>query len=84
MLHVSSSLWRLCALATLLLAGATPAAADAIVITQAMKASTIAEIFVEESSIRVEIEIGGRDLPAFHNLMPDSVNERMGFDAPSR
>ena len=36
--------------------------ADAIVITKAMTASTIAEIFIEESSVRVELEIGGPDL----------------------
>ncbi len=57
----------------------TPAVhADAIIVTQAMSASSICEIFVEESSIRVELEIGGRDLPGFRNLMPDSVFERLG------
>ena len=34
---------------------------DAIVRTQAMTASTIAEIFVEEGRVRVELEIGERD-----------------------
>lgn len=52
---------------------------DAIVITQAMKASTVAEVFIGEGTIRVELEIGGRDLPGFRNLMPDGVYERMGF-----
>lgn len=71
-----------CSLAAtaVLLVAASVAWADAIVITQAMNASTILEIYVEESSIRVEVEIGGRDLPAFRNLMPDSVFERMGND----
>lgn len=56
------------------------AKADAIVVTQAMTASTIAEIFIDEEAIRVELEIGGRDLPAFRNLMPDGVYQRMGYD----
>ena len=56
------------------------ARADAIVVTKAMTASTITEIFISEDAIRVELEIGGRDLPAFRNLMPDAVYERMGHD----
>jgi len=54
--------------------------ADAIVVTKAMTASTIAEIFIDESAIRVELEIGGPDLLGFRNLMPDAVYERMGYD----
>lgn len=57
------------------------ARADAIVITQAMTASTIAEIQISEGAIHVELEIGGRDLMAFRNLMPDAVYERMGRDS---
>jgi hypothetical protein len=56
------------------------AAADAIVISRAMLASTIAEVFVEESSVRVELEIGLSDLPAFRNLVPDAVYERLGYE----
>jgi hypothetical protein len=55
-------------------------AADAIVISRAMLASTIAEVFVEESSVRVELEIGLADLPAFRNLVPDAVYERLGYE----
>jgi hypothetical protein len=54
--------------------------ADAIIITQAMKASTIAEVFISEGTIRVELEVGGRDLPGFRNLMPDGVYERMRYE----
>jgi hypothetical protein len=57
-----------------------PAFSDAIVITKAMTASSIAEVFVEESLIRAEIEIGGPDLVGFRNLMPDSVYERLGHE----
>jgi hypothetical protein len=47
--------------------------ADAIMITRAMTAPTIAEIFIGEHSVRVEFEIGGADLRAFGNLIPDSL-----------
>jgi hypothetical protein len=51
--------------------------ADALVTTRAMKASTIAEIFVEEDGIRVEIEVGGQDIEVFRNLLPDQVLEKL-------
>jgi hypothetical protein len=51
---------------------------DAIVRTQAMLASTIAEFFIEEDQIRVELEIGLGDLLAFRNLLPDEIYEGMG------
>ncbi len=54
--------------------------ADAIVVTKAMTASTIAEIFIEGDSIRVELEIGVRDLNGFRNIMPDELYERLGHD----
>ena len=56
---------------------------DAIVVSQAMFASTIAEYFVEEDQIRVELEIGAADLATFRNLLPDGVHSDMGFgEAP--
>jgi len=53
---------------------------DAIVITRAMLASTIAEIFVREDSVVVELEIGGSDLEAFRNLLPDPLYAQLGYD----
>lgn len=47
--------------------------ADAIVSTKAMSASTIAEYFVEDDSVRVVLEIGSADAPAFKNLFPDEI-----------
>jgi hypothetical protein len=68
-------------LLVLLIAGCAPSAfGDAIVKVQAMTASTIAEYFIEEEGIRVELEIGFVDLPAFSNLMPDPIYERLGHD----
>ena len=55
------------------------ALADAIVRSQAMKASTIAEFFIEDEQVRVELEVGINDLPAFQNILPDSIYEKMGF-----
>jgi hypothetical protein len=70
------------ALALVLLSVLVPSRldSDALVITKAMTATTIAEIWVEEDSIRVDLEIGVLDLPAFRNLVPDPVYERLGFD----
>lgn len=62
----------------LFLAPASLSFADAIIITKAMTASTVAEIFIEESAVRIELEIGGRDLEGFRNLMPDEVYQRLG------
>ena len=53
---------------------------DALIITKAMTASTVAEIWVEEGSIKVEFEIGVQDLQGFRNLVPDSIYERLGHE----
>ena len=64
-------------LAALFIAG--PLGADAIIRTQAMLATTIAEFFIEENRVVVELEIGLTDLPAFRNMLPDAIYERMGY-----
>jgi len=56
-------------------------AADAVVTNRSMFASTIAEISIQEGEVRVELEIGVNDLPAFRNLMPDEIYQRMGHEA---
>jgi len=56
----------------------TVARADAIVTVRAMTATTIAEYFIEEDGIKVELEIGLADLPAFLNLIPDELYEELG------
>jgi hypothetical protein len=70
---------RLAALLFCLLAAAR-AMADAVIMSQAMFATTIAEFYVQPGEVRVELEIGLDDLPAFRNLMPDAVYEKMGND----
>jgi len=54
--------------------------ADAIIVTKAMTADTVVEIFIEQSVVRVELEIGLENLRAFHNLQPDEIRRRMGLE----
>ena len=54
---------------------------DAVVVTKAMSASTIAEVFVENEEVRVELEIGSEDIQAFQNLLPDQLFHRFQFEA---
>ena len=77
------------ALAVGLIAGvavsATGARADAIVRSQAMLASTIAEFFITEDGVAVELEIGLEDIAAFGNILPDEIYEKLdGPPLPSR
>ena len=51
---------------------------DAIVRTQAMLATTIAEFYVEEEGAMLNLEIGLSELEAFQNLVPDEVYEQLG------
>jgi hypothetical protein len=59
------------AIGILLLVGA--AHGDAFVVSRAMNATTIAEIFIDKSGVRVELEIGVADSKAFQNLLPDEL-----------
>jgi hypothetical protein len=61
------------------------AAADAIMVSRAMSASTIGEFYIGESSLRVELEIGLADLPTFRNLLPDEIYAKLELgEAPLR
>jgi hypothetical protein len=55
------------------------AMADAIVRSMAMFATTIAEYYVEENHVRLELEIGESDVPAFRNMLPDQIYQQLGF-----
>ena len=61
----------------LIAAAANHAYADALVVTRAMQASTIAEIFIEDEQIRTEIEVGPADVAAFANVLPEEVYEEL-------
>jgi hypothetical protein len=52
--------------------------ADALVVTQAMKASTIAEVFIEPQGVRVELEIADADMEVFQDLLPEKVYAALG------
>ena len=54
------------------------ARADALVVTRAMAANTIAEFFVEADGVTLELEIGVADLEAFADLLPDALYEKLG------
>ncbi len=60
-----------------LMAGATLARADAIVRTQAMLANTIAEFYIGDERVVVELEIGLEDIAGFRNLLPDELYEKL-------
>ena len=53
---------------------------DAMMVSKAMTASTIAEFYVDRQGIRVEIEVGARDLVAFRNVLPDGAYEKLGHE----
>ncbi len=61
------------------LLSAPPSFADALVRSQAMFADTIAEFFIDESGVRVELEIGMNDVGAFRNLLPDAIHEGLEY-----
>jgi hypothetical protein len=55
------------------------AMADAIMRSQAMFADTIAEYYVEDDHVRLELEIGSNDVGAFRNLLPDALYQRLDY-----
>ena len=56
-----------------------PAAADAIMRSTAMFADTIAEYYVEQDHVRLELEIGEADIASFRNLLPDQIYQQLGY-----
>ena len=56
----------------------TLALGDAIVRTNAMFATTIAEIYISEEEVLVDLEVGLNDLESFANLVPDQIYTEMG------
>ena len=54
--------------------------ADALVRSQAMLASTIAEYYVERDHVRLELEIGEADIAVFRNLLPEGIYAQLGYE----
>jgi hypothetical protein len=63
----------------ILLAYAGLLSADAIVRSQAMFADTIAEYYVEDDHVRLELEIGQTDVGPFRNLLPDALYAQLEY-----
>ena len=60
-----------------------PAVADALMQSQAVKASTIVQYYIDEKGVRVELEIGAESVEGFRNLLPDTVYQQFGYgDTP--
>ena len=72
-----SAILRTLLMAWLCPGSAQKACADAIAVTKAMNASTIAEVSVGNASVRVDLEIGVQDLAAFRDILPDAVHEKL-------
>ncbi|MGI9327738.1 MAG: hypothetical protein ACR2PZ_21150 [Pseudomonadales bacterium] len=51
--------------------------ADAIVVNQAMRAETIAQYYVEQEGVRLDLEMGLAELQSFRNLLPDEVYQQI-------
>jgi hypothetical protein len=61
-----------------LVATAGRARGDAIFVTNAMKASTIAEISIDRKAVRVELEIASSDMEVFQDILPDKLFAALG------
>jgi len=70
---------RSCLICLLLILLPLQAVADAIVRSTAMFADTIAEYYVEEDHVRLELEIGQADIASFRNLLPDQIYQQLGY-----
>jgi len=68
------------AIISAMLLHASSASADAIMRNQSMFADTIAEYFIEDDHVRLELEIGSNDVAAFRNLLPDALYQRLGYE----
>lgn len=59
--------------------GFTTAFSDAIIINKAMQSPTIAQYYVEDKSVRLELEIGMKDVDKFLELYPESLRALKGL-----
>ncbi len=57
--------------------------ADVVIVSRAMKATTILEAQLDESVLRVEIEMGLGDASAFVNLLPDDIYDQLDLPPAS-
>lgn len=77
----SVSFRQIIVITALLVVPAEPAWSDAIVRTEAMRAATIAQYFVDESEVFLKLEIGLSGMEDFKDLLPDESYERLTGEA---
>ena len=53
--------------------------ADALMVNQSAKASTIIEFYISDQGVRAELEIGLESLEGFKNILPDAVYQQLGY-----
>lgn len=58
--------------------------ADAIMVNRSVTSSSIAQYYIEDEGVRVELEIGLDSLEFFANLMPDGLYEKLRDDGKPR
>jgi hypothetical protein len=59
------------------LCSVSPVYADYLARSSAMKAPTIAQYYIDSEGVRLELDIDPADLPAFGDLLPDALREKM-------
>jgi hypothetical protein len=53
--------------------------ADALMVNQSAKASTIIEFYIDEQGVRAKLEIGLDSLEGFKNILPDAIYQQLGY-----
>jgi hypothetical protein len=56
-----------------------PAWSDAIMQNLAANAATIAQYYIDDEGVRVELQIGEESIKEFRNLLPDEIYQGLGF-----
>lgn len=64
---------------TLICFGAQAVFSDALMQSQALKASSIIQYYIDEQGVRVELEIGIESLEKFRNLLPDGIYQQLDY-----
>jgi len=80
-MRMAHCFFRYALVVCIMLLCSTYASADALVRSQAMFADTIAEYYVEDDHVRLELEIGVDDVGSFRNLLPDDLYQQLDYGA---
>ncbi len=58
---------------------ASVAFADALMVNRSVEASNLAQYYIDERGVQLELEIGLNSLEEFRNLMPDAIYRDLGY-----